>query len=971
MTTNEDIQDQKINRILADNCGYESVNEWILGMGLGQYYDLFIENGYDSFRICSEIQKIDIETIGIRNQFHASILIKGVAKMNNPKSQSVYHRLSVCTPDDNENKSIASELNITPPTQTEHKLTNGCDPSKLTEDFYKKKPSLLEKRSVRTLLVQLKIDLSEPIYEENSRSLDGLAEQISQQLTMEELSVYDILCLLRRMAVDNNSPRPNKLPIQLPNNVIPNGDPTSVSSPGENVFSSPDSFTPLSPDPVTTNIQSKPPKPPRLFTNPEDKSLIPLANGESSLPISNSISSNSVSVTDVAAGCPYDILRADSVEPQIVSTSNVKSPAKKTTTKHEDPLTPPPPPPPASNAVIEEALYIELDGSIITENNIGSTPKVKQFTNNIFKKSKSHPKKVQDDQNLFKKPPNQPPPPPPASSTQETDPLSKVKTSKAYKRDTKDDTDINGSTTVNEAKSKKQSGFFKKSTKPKTDSKGRHKKSKDESDLISNMRVVEEVGSLKRLSKNLSKSSDNLLAPTISEDLNCSEEDNNWSGKQIKQQGFARFSPEATSEFQRKLLSSSDHQFTKIIQVDVDESSNPMRSLPPNPIPRRRNSPDEIFTQPSNDIPKTQQPIEVHTLPRNQGSENKAQPPKKPKRNISADILYDNVEQAIPNPVPRVRKLDSPPLTKKFDLPPITFPQRASSISSRPQMKISNDMKQPQAGKDTSSIARNKPEVPKGKKPILKSKPVLDGSQIKREKVSREPQPRDNQLKQENVITRMTSPLTAPPLPTTKRPATPSNSNQPPETPPIHSIPSMKPIAHVRPTKPPIITRPSATSSNPIAEPRNIDNWKKIEDKITSILIEEDFLDYLVTHYTGENGESDITPGLVCRLANETSFAIHHIASALDNIRIQRLTELGRNAIPISLAEFDEIETPTHIDNISTWLTSIGLPNYIEVFYENIKEAKEIKNLDADDLSEFCVSTKHRGCLLHAIDLLQ
>ena len=75
--------------------------------------------------------------------------------------------------------------------------------------------------------------------------------------------------------------------------------------------------------------------------------------------------------------------------------------------------------------------------------------------------------------------------------------------------------------------------------------------------------------------------------------------------------------------------------------------------------------------------------------------------------------------------------------------------------------------------------------------------------------------------------------------------------------------------------------------------------------------------------------------------------------------------------VPISLGQFDEMEAPTQIDNISTWLTIIGLPNYIEVFHENIRDAKEIKNLDADDLSEFCVNTKHRGCLLHAIDMLQ
>ena len=163
--SHEEIQEAKINRILADNCGYNNVKDWLLGMGLGQYYDLFIENGYDSFRICSEIQKIDIHTIGIQDEYHKSILIKGVKRINNPKAESVYHRLSVSTPDDNELKSLASELNI-PPAVEQDRLPNGHT-SKLTEDFYKKRPTLSEKRAVRSKLVQLKIDLTDPLYELN------------------------------------------------------------------------------------------------------------------------------------------------------------------------------------------------------------------------------------------------------------------------------------------------------------------------------------------------------------------------------------------------------------------------------------------------------------------------------------------------------------------------------------------------------------------------------------------------------------------------------------------------------------------------------------------------------------------------------------------------------------------------------------------------------------------------------------
>lgn len=177
--TNAEIQEQQVNKALADNCGYGNVKEWLLGIGLGQYYDLFIEHGYDSFRVCSEIQRIDIETIGIWDQFHVNILIKGLAKMNNSKAQSVYHRLSVASPCDNEYKSLMSELCITPSSLTEPGLTNGFHSPKLTENFYKKKPTLAEKRSVRTLLIQLNVDLSDNKYADDVSNLSYLFVRIS------------------------------------------------------------------------------------------------------------------------------------------------------------------------------------------------------------------------------------------------------------------------------------------------------------------------------------------------------------------------------------------------------------------------------------------------------------------------------------------------------------------------------------------------------------------------------------------------------------------------------------------------------------------------------------------------------------------------------------------------------------------------------------------------------------------------
>ena len=85
--------------------------------------------------------------------------------------------------------------------------------------------------------------------------------------------------------------------------------------------------------------------------------------------------------------------------------------------------------------------------------------------------------------------------------------------------------------------------------------------------------------------------------------------------------------------------------------------------------------------------------------------------------------------------VPRVRKIDSPPLSAKFDVPNMVLPQRSRTVASRPGHKLTPELTQhlndtPPTG--TGSQVRLKPEVPKGKKPVLKTKPALEGAQNRR-----------------------------------------------------------------------------------------------------------------------------------------------------------------------------------------------------------------------------------------------
>lgn len=101
--------------------------------------------------------------------------------------------------------------------------------------------------------------------------------------------------------------------------------------------------------------------------------------------------------------------------------------------------------------------------------------------------------------------------------------------------------------------------------------------------------------------------------------------------------------------------------------------------------------------------------------------------------NFTTKLLTWNLYISIP--VPRCKKADSPPPPKKFDLPPATLPQRSYTVSSRPMSTISSEVKQPTLlSRDIScnNLARVKPEIPKGKKPVLKAKPAIEGTQIKR-----------------------------------------------------------------------------------------------------------------------------------------------------------------------------------------------------------------------------------------------
>lgn len=90
------------------------VCEWLRALGLSQYSESFMENGYDELEICKQIGEIDLDAIGVENQQHRHKLLKSVRQLREKGAATVYVMI-------NDPKALSSS----------NEILSGCDTEKL------------------------------------------------------------------------------------------------------------------------------------------------------------------------------------------------------------------------------------------------------------------------------------------------------------------------------------------------------------------------------------------------------------------------------------------------------------------------------------------------------------------------------------------------------------------------------------------------------------------------------------------------------------------------------------------------------------------------------------------------------------------------------------------------------------------------------------------------------------------------
>ncbi|XP_055374234.1 sterile alpha motif domain-containing protein 5 isoform X2 [Condylostylus longicornis] len=66
------------------------VSEWLRVIGLPQYSDSFMENGYDELEICKQIGEVDLDAIGVENMTHRNKIIRSVRNLREKGAAIVY-----------------------------------------------------------------------------------------------------------------------------------------------------------------------------------------------------------------------------------------------------------------------------------------------------------------------------------------------------------------------------------------------------------------------------------------------------------------------------------------------------------------------------------------------------------------------------------------------------------------------------------------------------------------------------------------------------------------------------------------------------------------------------------------------------------------------------------------------------------------------------------------------------------------
>lgn len=70
------------------------VCEWLRALGLAQYAESFLDNGYDDLEICKQVGDPDLDAIGVECAQHRAKLLKSVRHLREKGAASVYFMLN-------------------------------------------------------------------------------------------------------------------------------------------------------------------------------------------------------------------------------------------------------------------------------------------------------------------------------------------------------------------------------------------------------------------------------------------------------------------------------------------------------------------------------------------------------------------------------------------------------------------------------------------------------------------------------------------------------------------------------------------------------------------------------------------------------------------------------------------------------------------------------------------------------------
>ncbi|BFF91832.1 uncharacterized protein DMAD_10033 [Drosophila madeirensis] len=70
------------------------VCEWLRALGLAQYAESFLDNGYDDLEICKQVGDPDLDAIGVENPSHRHKLLKSIRSLREKGAASVYFMLN-------------------------------------------------------------------------------------------------------------------------------------------------------------------------------------------------------------------------------------------------------------------------------------------------------------------------------------------------------------------------------------------------------------------------------------------------------------------------------------------------------------------------------------------------------------------------------------------------------------------------------------------------------------------------------------------------------------------------------------------------------------------------------------------------------------------------------------------------------------------------------------------------------------